>query len=191
MRFREIETKYNADKTPLTAFMSFCKEREPSKFVIAAGYDHFYEKVGDKESFCRHRIGPDANQITFKRKTTSENNYVRTEHNINLAKPMTEDQVRAYVEEFGYQYNTTLYKNCFVYKFDTYILVYYVVYDMDMKELGRFIEIEMDEDYPWVDDDEAWGTLLVMEKMCKSLGAKPESRITESLFEMYRHKQNE
>lgn len=181
----EIEFKYRADDIDLTAFIAFCQEREPVKIVNAAGYDHFYQNIKDLDVFCRHRIGPDMNQLTFKRKTTDSNNFIRTEHNIDLLSASRE-QIASLASEFGYIHNFSLYKNCFIYCYDLYTLVYYIVYDEAMKESGRFVEIEMKEDYPWSSEQEAWEQLLVFEKLCKPLGLSAQSRIKRSLFELYR-----
>ncbi len=64
--------------------------------------------------------------------------------------------------------------------------MYYVVYDQDMKELDRFLEIEMLEDYPWKSEQEARKHLAMVETWLSSLGATPENRESKSLFERYR-----
>lgn len=186
MRFTEVEFKYKADSVTLSAFTAFCIERKPETVVEAAGYDHFYANTKDPDAFCRHRIGPDFNQLTFKRKTTGANNYVRTEHNINLTLDMERDKIEAICSEFGYKYNTSIFKNCFVYFYDWCVLSYYVCYDTDLKELGRFLEIEANEDHAWETEQEAWDAVVVMEKLCKPLGLTPQMRIKRSLFELYK-----
>lgn len=186
MNFVEIETKYNASNISFEVFEKFCKSRLPESNLFASGYDHFYDKASDSSSFCRHRVGPDSNQLTFKRKTTTSNNFVRTEHNIDLAPGVSKEQVEALCSEFGYKYNTSIFKTCFVYKYIWYVLSYYICYDLDMVERGRFVEIEMREDHKWANEDEAWSSLVVLEKLCKSLGLTPKSRIRKSLFELYR-----
>jgi adenylate cyclase class IV len=185
MRYMEIETKYRADTISLSSFLKFCESRSPLRVVNAAGYDHFYESLKVPGSFCRHRIGLDTNQLTFKRKTSDSNNFIRTEHNLDLSGAVRE-QVAALCKEFGYEHNFSLYKNCFVYGYENYTLVYYIVYDEDLHELGRFVEIEMKEDYPWESEQQAWDQLLVFEKLCKPLGISPQSRVKRSLFELYR-----
>lgn len=186
MKFKEIEFKYKAENISLSQFSEFCKKRVPVKTLIASGYDHFYERADESGSFCRLRVGPDSNQLTFKRKTVDGNNFVRTEHNIDLAAATSQEQIDALLAEFGYNYNTSLFKNCFVYQYDWYTFVFYVVYDTDMKELGRFVEIEMSEDYAWASEEEAYSQLLVLEKLCKPIGVLPQSRIKRSLFELYK-----
>lgn len=186
MKYKEIEFKYNAADIGLMDFTEFCKEHGEHKEVVASGYDDFYEKDGDADSFCRLRSGADVHQLTFKRKTQDANNFVRTEHNIDLARSTTPAQIEALCAEFGYNYNTSIFKNCFVYKYDTYTFVYYVCYDTDMKELGRFIEVEMSEEYAWTNEAEAYNHLLVLEKLMRPLGISPQARVKRSLFELYR-----
>lgn len=184
---QEIEFKYSAADISLTKFSEFCKTRKPLKFILASGYDYFYENLKDPDAFCRHRAGPDANQLTFKRKINSANNFVRTEHNLDLLPIMTNAQVEALCAEFGYKFNTTLFKNCFIYNYDFYTLVYYICYDVEMKELGRFVEIEMSEKHAWANEEETYNALLVMEKLCaKELGISAQARIKRSLWEMYK-----
>lgn len=185
----EIEFKYNASEISLSTFTEFCQERNRKnvhKFIIASGYDYFYDSLTNPESFCRHRVGADMNQLTFKKKTSGTNNYVRTEHNIDLENKVSVEQVKLLCGEFGYKYNTSIFKNCFIYAYDRYTLVYYVCYDKDMKELGRFVEIEMKEDHNWSSEEEAYGELTIMEKLCKGLGISSKSRLKRSLYEMFK-----
>lgn len=184
MKYREVEFKYDARQISMEDFTQFCQDRMPQKFVNASGYDHFYAKVNEPGSFCRHRVGADSNQLTFKRKTDPANSYIRTEHNIDLD-GTSEDQVKALCQEFGYEYTKSIFKNCFIYRYDYYILVYYICYDAGMQELGRFVEIEMREDYAWESQDAAWNALVTMERLIKTLGVSKDKRIAESLFEMF------
>lgn len=190
MKFLEIEHKYNASDIPLSVFTKFCKERDPMAYVCASGYDYFFSHKSDANAFCRYRHGADMNQLTFKRKTTEANNRVRTEHNIDLAPNMRRTQIEAFLKEFGYSYNTEIFKSCFVYKYSYYTLVYYICYDADMTELGRFIEIEMSEEKNW-SNGEAEAELVILEKLCKPLGILPQARIRRSLFEMFRREASE
>lgn len=189
-QYKECEFKYNAKDLSLTAFTAFCTDRKPKNFIIASGYDHFYSHTRSKESFCRHRKGEEFNQLTFKRKTNDANNFIRTEHNINLSLDTRKEQIEALCKEFSYEYTDSIFKNCFIYNYGWYTLVYYIIYDKDLIEKGRFFEIEMDENHDWKDEQDAWSSLLVMEKMCKPLGVSPQSRVKRSLFEMFIQKDN-
>ncbi len=186
MKYLEIEYKYNAASISLSDFTKFCEGRGPSKFILASGYDFFYDNLNDKDYFGRYRLGADTNQLTTKRKTVVGNNFVRGEINVDLAPGESKAKADALFSFFGYKFNTSIFKNCFVYKFDYYTLVYYLVYDVDMNEVGRFVEIEMDEDHAWKSEAHASAELQLLEKLCKPLGITPQGRIKRSLFEMFR-----
>lgn len=182
----EIETKYNAAEIPLTEFKKFCEEREPERYIQASGFDYFYSSPDDPASFCRHRTGADKNEFTYKKKTSDSNNTIRREVNVQMEKGEPIATGAALAESFGYKYNTSIFKTCFVYTYSWYTLVYYICYDSEMKELGRYLEIEMKEDYGWKSEEEAWNQLIIIEKLCKPLGVTPQARIKRSLFELYR-----
>ena len=185
INFCEVEFKYRAEGITLSKFTEFCESLNPKKIIVAAGYDYFYQKKGDDSSFCRHRLGPDSNQLTFKRKTTDSNNFIRTEHNLDL-RGVSKEQIRAFLADMSYDYNLSLYKNCFVYRYDWYTFVYYICYDLEMKEVGRFVEIEMSEEHDWADEADAWNELIVLEKIGKVIGLSPQARVKRSLFELYK-----
>lgn len=186
MKSLEIETKYKADEIDLEKFHEFCKDRQPRNYLFASGYDHFYQSKTDPDAFCRHRTGPDIQQLTFKRKHTSDNNFVRTEHNLDLTPGVRSPVVGPMCAEFGYAYNTSIFKTCFIYYYEQYVLVYYVCFDPNMKELGRFVEIEMAEEHRWNSQEDAWKSLQVIEKLCKPLGLTAQGRVKRSLYEMFR-----
>lgn len=183
MKFKEIEFKYNADDVPLTEFKRFCIDMDNCKVIEAAGYDHFYAS-NRTEGFARHRIGPDLNQLTFKRKTAQKNNFIRDEDNLGLTKETTEAQVSSFLGKFGYEFKKSIFKTCFVYKYSMYTLVYYILSDVQLKEIGRYIEIELEESIPWTSENSAWNTLTDLEKQCKPLGLSPQGRIKKSLYEI-------
>lgn len=185
MKYREVEFKYNAEGISLAKFHEFCRGRTPFDYLSASSPDHFYCNTKNDGSFYRFRDGGDFKQLTFKKKTVDQNNFIRTEHNITLASTTKEDQVRALVAEHGYKYDTSVFKTCFIYFYDYYTLVYYVCLDYEHKEIGRFVEIEVNEDYPWKSEQEAWDSLIALEKLCKGLGVSPQARIKKSLYEMF------
>lgn len=186
MKFKEIELKYRADDISLSDFHDFCWKSPKSKYIEASGFDHFYANESEPDAFCRLRVGVDVFQLTYKKKTVDANNFIRDEDNIDLAKSMTRAKVESFLSKIGYTYNTSVFKSCFIYKHDWYTYVYYVCYDIEMKETGRFIEIEMSEEHDWASESEAWNQLVVLEKLAKSLGLTPQSRTKKSLFELYR-----
>lgn len=185
MKFKEIELKYRADDIRLDRFQDFCKSRSPSEYLYVSGYDNFYSVPHSTDRFVRHRVGMDFNQLTFKSKTTLKNNYIRTENNITLGKEVTPEQVEGICESFGYLYNSSIFKTIFVYSYTRYVLSYYIVYNKNAEEQGRFIEIEMSEDYPWDTEEQAWAALISLEAEAKVLGVSARARVKKSLFELY------
>lgn len=185
MKNVEIEFKYPV-KITLSEFKSFCESRKPNKFIIVSGWDHFYSTNKDPNSFYRHRVNTNENQLTFKRKTAADNSFIREEHNIDLPLNVSKEKIEALCGINGYTYNNSLFKNCFIYEYAYYIAVYYICYDSELNETKRFIELEMREDYPWLNEQEAFNELVALEKLCKNLGIAPEHRVALSLFELFR-----
>lgn len=185
-RHLEIETKYKADDISLRDFKKFCASREPLSTMTVSGFDHFYSNKDEPDSFCRHRTGPDKNEFTYKQKTSDVNNTVRKEVNVQMDDRETTYTAAALAESFGYTYDTTIFKTCFIYNFSDHTLVYYICYDTNMKELGRFFEIEAKEDFPWTSEQAAWDAILALERLFKPLGVSPQNRIKRSLYEMFR-----
>jgi adenylate cyclase class IV len=183
LRSREIEFKYSAEDILVSKFIQFCEARKPIDTISVAGYDRFYK--GAEDTFYRHRRNIGENELTFKKKTTKDNSFVRVEHNISLKQQVTDEQINNYLEDIGYKYSFTLHKNCLIYNYVDHTLVLYTCYNEDMREVGRFIEIEMKEDYPWQSDQHAMENLIVMERICKPLGIKSSNRVMNSLFELY------
>lgn len=182
---KEVEFKYRADKIALDKFKEYCIAKSPSEYTMVSGHDHFFSNPNLPDCFWRHRIGPQNNQLTFKRKTSPQNSFIRIEHNIDLDNNTELDKVDALCTDLGFPFNTTIFKTSFIYVYDWYILAYYIVYDINMKETGRFIEIEIRED-AGIPEKQAWSELVVLEKSCRTLGLTSKDRVTESLFEIYR-----
>lgn len=176
----EVEFKYRADDIKLDDFMEHCKAGE---HILASGWDHFYD-ASKMDGFARHRIGADFNQLTYKRKTTDKNNYIREEDNLDLYPAMSRKQVASFLGKFGYTLNRSIFKNCFIYKFPRHTLVYYIIYSEALDEIGRFIEIEMAEDHAWDSENHAWTELLAVESDFKNLGLTPQARMKKSLYEL-------
>lgn len=186
MKYKEIETKYSAESMSFVEFENFIQALNPMSTVRASGYDYFYCSPLAPGSFARHRVGPEFNQLTFKRKTSESNNYIRTEHNLSMDTKVKIDQVAALMKEFGYEFNSSIFKTVFVYNFDKYNFVYYVCYTPDLKELGRFVEVEMSEEYAWASENEAWDHLRSIEASLRPLGITPQHRMRKSLFELFK-----
>lgn len=183
-QYIEVEFKYSAESIDLTDFTAFCEASTPVKYIQASGYDHFYASDKDPMQFGRHRIGPDYSQLTVKAKTQESNNYIRQEDNLDFKDDISRAQVESFFAKFGYEHKRSIFKNCFIYKYPLYTLVYYLIYTEDMNEIGRYVEIEMSENHPWGSAEQAFEALRQVEKQCKSLGIIPQSRIRNSLYEI-------
>lgn len=186
LQHKEVEFKYRA-KVSLTDFHKFCTTtRNPVKYLLISGWDSFYSNTDLPTSFYRHRINTLENQLTFKKKISLDNNFIREEHNIDLPLSVSDQKVSDLCGVHGYKYNISIFKNCFIYNYEYYTLVFYIVYDLNLNELDRFIEIEMKEDYDWGSEEEAYSSLITLEKLCKSLSIGPDERVNKSLYEMYK-----
>lgn len=179
----EIEFKYRANDINLADFMAACVTREPTQILTTSGWDHFYDGK-NLEGFARHRVSPDLNQLTYKRKTTGKNNYVREEDNLDLSPSVTTSQIASFLSKFEFKHNKTIFKNCFIYKYARHTVVYYIIYSQELEETGRFVEIEMAEDHPWASEEQAYEALVDLERQFKTLGITPQSRMKKSLYEL-------
>ncbi len=186
MKYKEIEFKYRADGVSLA---QFCKEQldsKPKNHFNVSGHDHFYAGPSER-SFCRLRIGPDMVQLTFKSPDSDKNNFIRTEVNVTLAPDTKKEAIDALMTGFGYTYNNTIFKTCFIFEFPQYIMSYYTVYDTNMTESGRFIEVELDESEDWESQEYAWAILRQLERnLTEDFGLTAQHRVKKSLFELYK-----
>lgn len=182
--FIELEYKYNADDIKLSDFQklmedipSYVETKEVSSFDI------YYTATAEK--FIRFRMSKLTPELTIKRKNNSTNNWDRVEVDLPISPEATETTVETFVGLLGYKKNFKIYKSCFIYFFDNFNTVYYTVYDEDMEEVGRFIEIEINKDK--VDDlgEAATSTLKEIEDKLSTLGITSKNRLKKSLFEMY------
>lgn len=184
--YKEIEYKYDAKSINLKSFSNLMEALKYNKYVSVSSYDHFFTKDnGNKfNEFIRYRYNDITQELTLKKKTCDFNNNNRIEINLDI-KELDTKKIKTFLEMIGYSYRFQIYKTCFIYIFDKAIISYYIVYDENMKELGRFIEIEADEKYDWKDESEAFEKINEFEKLLYSLNITSSDRLTESLFEMY------
>jgi adenylate cyclase class IV len=183
VKYKEVETKYYADDIGLDQFEKLIASlgKHRNKMMVSSYDDYFVNKAND---FIRYRFTDNHGELTVKRKVTDKNNNERIEVNLSTGG----DNLRA-VEEFcsllGYKHNFGIYKTCRIYWVDKVVLVWYVVYDKQMKELRRFIEIEADEDLEWESEEQAWQEVIRYEKLFEPLGITPRNRVRKSLFELF------
>lgn len=184
MKFKEIEFKYDADNISLEKFLESVKAMKPNRWLTVSSYDQFFVK--DDTDFVRYRYTDERGELTIKKKTTDKNNFNRIEVNLPTSGDNFE-AAKAFCELLGYTHNFGIYKTCKIAFFEKQVLVYYIVYDMELKEKRRFIEIEANEDYAWESDQQAWDHVTNIESELNiSLGITPKNRLRKSLFEMFK-----
>lgn len=182
----EVEFKYSAKNTSVNDFNAFCSGiKNHEQYRVNLGVDRFYTNKEKPDTFFRLREDSGRFELTYKRKTTKNNNKVRVEYNLGIDNAIAAESL---IKEFGYEYDTYLNKVNYVHVFPWFVLSYYICFDANMVEIGRFIEIEMREDHSWSALKEMETELKILEKMCRAIGISPEGRIKESLYEMYRSK---
>lgn len=188
--FKEIEYKYLADDIKLSDFNSLMekiKEKYGFKsFLQASSFDVYYVKKDSPEEFQRFRNDGRTPELTKKVKTKDGNNWIRIESDLPLDPlRVTEEKVAFHLGLDDYNENFRIFKVCFIYFYDTVNYVWYSVYDQDMKEIGRFLEVELNKDKVTETDQD----ILVLkehENNLLELGITSQNRTKLSLFERYR-----
>ena len=182
MHFKELEFKYGADNIDMADFINLVSPLNP-KWMMVSSYDDYF--TNDKEEFIRYRYHDSMGELTIKRKTTDANNNDRVEVNVP-----TDGKSSAAIEAFanllGYRKNFSVFKTCKIAFLEKVVLVYYVVYDENLNEKRRFIEVEAHEAYPWASEEEAWTEVIAYENMLASLGISAKNRLKKSLFEIFK-----
>lgn len=186
--FKELEYKYKADEIRLVEFQKIMRTLPFKKVVEVSSWDVYYTKETDKGEFQRFRNSNERPELTKKRKILSSNNWERIESDLPLDPlRITEDKVTFHVGLDGYKVNFKIYKSCFIYFLDTVNFVYYIVYNEDMKEMGRFVEVEVNKDQVQKlgGEEKAFEVLKEYEQKLLGLGISPQNRLKKSLFEMF------
>ena len=182
MHFKELETKYFADDIDMADFIKLVQPLNPEWMMVSSYDDYFTNSSGE---FIRYRYHDHMGELTIKRKTTDANNNNRIEVNVP-----TDGKSSASIEAFagllGYTKNFSIFKTCKIAFLDKVVLVYYVVYDENLNEKKRFIEVEAKEDYNWSSEEEAWAEVIKYENMLAPLGITAKNRLKKSLFEIFK-----
>lgn len=187
-QFKELEYKYNADNVKLEDFNNFIGSISPPwrTHKDVSSWDIYYLHENIKDYFIRYRKSGDTPELTKKRKTKDSNNWDRVEVDLPIdANRIDDATVEKFVQLDGYKENFRIYKSCFIFWFDNINVVWYVVYDENMKEKGRFIEIEINKDKVTELGDKAADVLKDFETKLGTLGITHKHRLKKSLFEMY------
>lgn len=185
MKFLEIETKYNANDITTKDFKTCIEKLRPTRMDNVGSFDYYYIRSGKTEHVLRYREG-NRPELTIKKKSTDANNFVRVEVNIRLSTETKAEDIAEFARLQDYEHNFTIFKACLIYHWELHNVVYYVVYDAELKEQARFIEIELKEGHDWGTEDNAWAYLCEVERQFESLGLAPKRRLRKSLLEMFR-----
>jgi hypothetical protein len=188
--FKEIEFKYFSDDIKLSDFKKLMEKlKEKYKFqryLQAASWDIYYIKKDSPDEFQRFRNDSKKPELTKKVKIKTTNNWERIESDLPLdPKRVTEEKVAFHVGLDNYTENFRIFKACFIYWFLDVNYVWYSVYDQDMKQIGRFLELELNKER-LSEIEDCSGVLKEHESNLLELGIGPQNRTKLSLFERYR-----
>jgi len=187
LEFREIEFKYRADNVTLTDFDDAMIKYAPSfEKIEVSSWDIYYSNGTD--TFLRLRKGSRP-ELTLKTKQGT-NNINRREINISLQGEQ-ENAISNLCTDLGFIHNFTINKYCAIYNYDLFNTVYYTVYNTNMEEIGRYIEIEFkEEEIERVGIEESLQIMRDVEKeILEPLGITYRNRLNKSLYEIYRRDQ--
>ena len=184
INFKEIEYKYEAKNINIKTFDTFVKALNPSNVITVSSFDEYYKSDIGSVDFIRYRYNDSSKELTIKKKTIDSNNTNRLEINLNLAE--TNDmKIQTFIGLIGYEFKFKIYKTSHIYEFDNVIVAYYIVYDENMIECGRFLELEASEHYSFRDEQHAIGAINNFEKLLENFGITYRHRLKKSLFEMF------
>lgn len=186
--FQELEFKYKADTVKLTDFQALAEKLGAKKKYDVSSWDQYYTHKSNEDYFIRYRES-DTPELTKKRKTKDANNWERVEVDLPLdGSRIKNDIVDKFVSLDGYEKNFKIYKSCFIFWFDLTNMVYYTVYDENMKEIGRYIEVEVNKDQiQEVGKDTCLAHLSELEEELEKLGISKKNRMKRSLFEIFKN----
>jgi len=186
--FKELEYKYKADGTKLTDFIMLAENLSPKKKLDTSSWDIYFTHYTSSHKFLRYREATEP-ELTCKEKVKESNNWERIEIDLPLdPNRINERVVTAFVDQIGYEKNFKIYKSCFIYWFENTNMVYYTVYNEEMKEIGRYIEVEANKDkLAEIGQEAAMKELSELEKKLENLGITAKNRMKRSLFEIYKN----
>jgi adenylate cyclase class IV len=187
IKHKELEVKYDAKDISLAKFEKVVDSyagNSPISWLMVSSYDDYY--CNSQEDFIRHRYRDNYSELTIKRKTTPANNNTRVEVNLKCD-GNTIETVAAFADLLGYTKSFSVYKTCKIAFLNNLVIAYYIVYDADLVEKRRFVEIEANESYPWSSEEEAWDHIeRFEEENLSTLGLSSRNRLKKSLFEFFK-----
>ena len=183
--FSELEYKYNAEDIKLKDFKSLMSGLNIFKTKDVSSWDHYFTNGINDEEFVRFRESDDP-ELTIKRKTKQNNNWERVEVDLPIDSQRPHlSSINKFLELLGYQPKKSIYKNCFIYWLDYINFVYYIVYDENMEELGKFIEVEFNKNKLPIHSDKVVDQLKYGQEVLTNLGLTSQNRLKKSLYEIY------
>jgi len=187
--FTELEYKYDASNVKLSDFQKFIdglkEDHDYQKLQEASSWDMYYVSSDNPNSFMRFRNG-ESPELTIKEKTVDSNNWERFELDLPLdGRRITEVTVDKFTSYLGYFLSRKIFKSCFIHWFNLVNYVYYTVYNDEMVEIGRYIEVEINKDKVPELQETAISLLKSHEKALAQLGLNHNNRMKRSLFEIY------
>jgi adenylate cyclase class IV len=180
----EIEFKYKADNITLSKFLSWIQTKKAEKNLDVSGWDIYYSGKNQSFEFIRYRAHPGL-ELTIKIPQNNSNQN-RFELNVPLSPKVNEWMITKFCNLFGFEEDFRIFKSCFIYWFEKVDVVYYIVFDKNMNEKARFIEIEARQDYPFTSLEEAKTAVEEIESELSCLGITPQNRMRNSLWNMFR-----
>jgi hypothetical protein len=169
----------------LSDFVTLAEKLNPEERLDISSWDYYYT-ANEPGEFIRYRESDDP-ELTIKRKVKTANNWERVEVDLPIdGKRVTKNLVDSWVKLEGYNENFRIFKSCFIFWYDIVNTVYYVVYDENMKEKGRFIEIEVNKErVQGLGLEAAFQKLKDFERELSNLGLTAQNRLKKSLYEMF------
>jgi adenylate cyclase class IV len=181
----ELEFKYDAADIKRTKFVEFAQANNPVKRVEVSGWDYYYSGSGLPFEFIRFREGGVA-ELTIKMKNEEKNNNSRFELDLPLSSKVALWMVEKFVGLFGFKENFRVFKYCDIYWYEKVDIVFYIIYNKDMNEVGRRVEIEARKDYPFKSAEEGTAEVKAMEAKMADIGITPQMRLRKSMWEQFR-----
>lgn len=183
--YQEIEYKYRADSIEFTDFRDLMHEIGLIKKTIdVASWDIYYCNSENANRFIRYRKSSTP-ELTTKQKTSNDNNWVRSEIDLALDRDAINDlTVEKFTRSLGYEENFRVFKMCFIFWFEEVNYVFYVVFGSNLRELGRFIEVEINK--KGGHSRPPLNILNECESKLRVLGITAQNRLKKSLFELFK-----
>lgn len=194
IKVREIEYKYDADKAnvKLSQFDKFAMALNPQDRIEVGSWDIYFAPTKDMGlpfEFMRLRLGSRP-QLTIKVKTNANNNNDRIEVDLPIDPTTPQDEIveigKAFCGQFGFVENFRIMKYCSIYYYEKTDMVYYIVYDEEMKEKGRFMEVEARKDVKFTGAEEAHEQVKALEAKLSVFGITPQNRTKLSQWERWK-----